>query len=194
MGKKFLGVHRRCAPTGEIYMKGKIMSQLQNEIQTWIGTLGTNQWLIESQVEGLSHEQSMITPPFRANRMNWVVGHIVEHRDWMLRALDETTLMSANDVMTYRRGSEEMQADSDVLELVTLIALLKRSKDTLIATLSQADEDFLQEKPQTGILLESHKDKTRFQRLQGLLWHETYHTGQLELLRQLAGTNDAILK
>jgi hypothetical protein len=24
-------------------------------------------------------------------------------------------------------------------------------------------------------------------------WHETYHTGQLELLRQLAGTDDAIV-
>jgi hypothetical protein len=27
----------------------------------------------------------------------------------------------------------------------------------------------------------------------GLHWHETYHVGQLELLRQLAGTDDAII-
>ena len=26
-----------------------------------------------------------------------------------------------------------------------------------------------------------------------LHWHETYHVGQLELLRQLAGTNDKII-
>jgi hypothetical protein len=31
------------------------------------------------------------------------------------------------------------------------------------------------------------------QALAGLHWHETYHTGQLELLRQLAGKNDAII-
>ena len=31
------------------------------------------------------------------------------------------------------------------------------------------------------------------QHVAGLHWHETYHTGQLELLRQLAGKNDAII-
>ncbi|GAB5494297.1 MAG: hypothetical protein Phog2KO_45120 [Phototrophicaceae bacterium] len=170
------------------------MSHLQQAVPNWVGTLGTNQWLIEKQVEGLSHEQSMIAPPFRANRLNWVIGHIVEHRDWMLRALDENTLMTAKDVMLYRRGSEALQDDSPVMDLVSLMALMKRAKDCLISAISQANEDFLIEKPQTGILLESHKDKTRFERLQGLLWHETYHMGQLELLRQLAGTNDAILK
>lgn len=170
------------------------MSHLQQEVHNWIGTLGTNQWLIEKQTEGLSHEQSMIAPPFRANRLNWVLGHILEHRDWMLRALDESTLMTANDVMHYRRGSDALQDDSPVMDLVSLMALMKRSKDGLITALSQATDDFLVEKPQTGILLDSHKDKNRFERLQGLLWHETYHTGQLELLRQLAGTNDAILK
>jgi hypothetical protein len=32
-----------------------------------------------------------------------------------------------------------------------------------------------------------------FERIEGLHWHETYHTGQLEILRQLAGTNDRIV-
>lgn len=29
--------------------------------------------------------------------------------------------------------------------------------------------------------------------LASLHWHETYHTGQFELLRQLAGKNDAVI-
>lgn len=166
---------------------------LQKEVKNWISTLHTNQWLIEKQAEGLSHEQSMIEPPFRANRMNWVLGHIVEHRDWMLRALDETTLMPAKEAMLYRRGSEPLQDDSDVVQLATLLDYLQRSKNCLVAKIQAAEANYLNKKPQTGILLDSHKSKTRLERLQGLIWHETYHMGQLELLRQLAGTNDAIL-
>ena len=35
--------------------------------------------------------------------------------------------------------------------------------------------------------------RRRPQALASQHWHETYHTGQLELLRQLAGTDDAIV-
>jgi hypothetical protein len=31
------------------------------------------------------------------------------------------------------------------------------------------------------------------QRVLGLYFHETYHVGQLELLRQLAGTGDKVI-
>lgn len=166
----------------------------QVDIHNWISTLSLNHWIIGQQLEGITHAESMITPPFRANRLNWVVGHLVEHRDWMLRAVDETTIMPAKEVEMYRRGSEEMQDTDEVIPLETLIAYLARSKDCLIAKLQQVSLEFLDEKPQIGILMESHKDKTRFERLQGLLWHETYHVGQLEFLRQLAGKNDAILR
>ena len=36
-------------------------------------------------------------------------------------------------------------------------------------------------------------ETTLGERLVFLHWHETYHVGQLELLRQLAGTNDAVI-
>ncbi|MEO1286673.1 MAG: DinB family protein [Chloroflexota bacterium] len=163
-------------------------------INNWTSTLSLNQWIIDMQLKDISHEDSMINPPFRANRLNWVVGHLAEHRDWMLRAVDETTLMPANQVELYRRGSAEMQADDEVVALETLVDYLARSKQCLLDRLGTASSDFLAEIPQTGILMESHKDKTRLERLQGLLWHETYHVGQLEFLRQLAGKNDAVLR
>jgi hypothetical protein len=37
------------------------------------------------------------------------------------------------------------------------------------------------------------REQPRGAALAGLLWHETYHLGQLELLRQLAGTDDALI-
>ncbi|MGB7337317.1 MAG: DinB family protein [Phototrophicaceae bacterium] len=161
--------------------------------QQWIETFALNHWVIEKQLDGISHDDSMIMPPFRANCLNWVTGHIVEHRDWMLRALDQTTLMPAREVDLYRRGSDTMQAEDEVVLFQQLCHYLQQSKSAVISGLQAVSTDFLQEIPTTGILMASHKDKTRFDRLQGLLWHETYHVGQLELLRQLTGKNDAIL-
>ena len=166
---------------------------IQHEVQNWIATLNTNQWLIEKHMEGITQESSLIQAPYNVNRMNWVLGHIAEHRDWMLRALDETTLMPAKQVELYRRGSERLQDDSEAIHIDVLLDYIHRAKDCLTRTLTSAEDDFLQEKPQTGILLESHRDKTRLERLQGLIWHETYHIGQLDLLRQVAGMNDAVL-
>lgn len=163
------------------------------EQQHWLEIFATNQWVIDKQLDGLTHEDSLIMPPFRANCLNWVVGHIVEHRDWMLRALDEPSLMPARLVDIYRRGSQTIQVGDEVADFSTLLDYIARSKTDIIGAMQRVTLEFLAEKPQTGILMPNHKDKTRLERLQGLLWHETYHTGQLELLRQLAGKDDAVL-
>lgn len=35
-----------------------------------------NTAIIKMQIEGLTHEESLLQPPFRANCLNWVLGHI----------------------------------------------------------------------------------------------------------------------
>ncbi len=168
------------------------MEKIHNDVQDWIATLNLNHWIIEQQLNGLDHDDSLLKLPFRANRLNWVVGHIAEHRDWMLRAVDGEPLMTAKQALLYRRGSDPI-TDEDAMPLATLVTHLNTAKGALIAKLEQVDADFLAEKPQEGLLLEGHRDRTRLQRLQGLLWHETYHVGQLELLRQATGANDKII-
>jgi len=170
----------------------KHMSVLQQSVQEWMATFNLNHRIIEMQMDGLSHTDTLLELPFRGNRLNWVIGHLAEHRDWMLRAVECTTLMPAKQVEIYRRGSEPL-TDDQAVDIETLMGYLRQSKDCILSTLETTTDDFLSEKPDTGILMESQRDRTRFQRLQGLLWHETYHVGQLELLRQLTGVNDAIL-
>ena len=169
------------------------MDSLQTQVADWVATLNINQWIIDQQIKGLTHADSLRPLPFRGNRLNWVLGHLAEHRDWMLRAVDAKTLMPAKEAMLYRRGSESLTDDSDVVEMATLVGYLNEAKGVLLTAVQAAADPFLLEKPETGLLLESMRDRTRLQRLQGLLWHETYHVGQLELLRQLTGTDDKVL-
>ena len=169
------------------------MSVLQQQVKEWMATFSLNHRIIQMQLKGLSHDDTLIELPFRGNRMNWVIGHLAEHRDWMLRAVDCTTLMPAKQVMMYRRGSDALTNTDEAVALDVLTGYLDQSKTCILSVLESANEDFLNEKPDTGILMESQRDRSRFQRFQGLLWHETYHVGQLELLRQLTGVDDAVL-
>jgi hypothetical protein len=165
---------------------------MHREVERWIETLHTNQWIIGKQTEGLSHADTLLSLPFRGNCMNWVLGHIVEHRDWMLRAVDLPTHMAAEEALLYRRGSDPITVENAV-GLDRLMAYLSLTKGQITDILDGASADFLKEVPEGRILLESHKGKNRLDRLQGLLWHEAYHVGQLEILRQLTGVNDRIL-
>ena len=63
------------------------MSMIQTQVADWIATLNLNQWIIEQQLKEITHEEALRPLPFQGNHMNWVLGHLVEHRDWMLRAV-----------------------------------------------------------------------------------------------------------
>jgi uncharacterized damage-inducible protein DinB len=68
--------------------------------------------------------------------------------------------------------------------LSQLQALLEESQTRILAGLACATPEFLAAKLD---------EDTRAEHITFSIWHETYHVGQLELLRQLAGKNDKII-
>jgi len=140
------------------------------------------------QTEGLTHADSVLQPPFRGNCLNWVLGHILVGRNRALLALGRQPLMKEEMVSKYATGSEPILRQDQAMPLEELLALLDSSQEQLAQALVGMSLDQLSQLIETdrGVQLLGV-------RLDGLHWHETYHTGQLELLRQLAGTNDAIV-
>lgn len=67
------------------------------------------------------------------------------------------------------------------------LAAIQESQKRIEAGLQQATAEQL-----AKIFNEEHQ-QTVADRIAGLHWHETYHTGQLELLRQMADINDRII-
>ena len=55
---------------------------------------GLNLRVLKMQTAGLSHEDSLLQPPFRGNCLNWVLGHTTANRDKALAAFGETEIMS----------------------------------------------------------------------------------------------------
>jgi len=142
-------------------------------------------WIINKQAEALTHEQMMLQPPFRGNCFNWVLGHIVANRDRALQACQAATILTEAERARYLRGSDPVVDAETAVDSTKLLAALNEFQERIQAALEAADLD--------AIYNEEH-NQTLAGRINGLHWHETYHTGQLELLRQLAGTDDAIIR
>ena len=142
------------------------------------------------QTEGLSHQDSLIQLPFRANCLNWVVGHLVTNRCNIIRLLGEKDPLPGVNLDHYERESDPVLGDGKgVLTLEELLIHLESTQNRLSEMLQAETEETLQR-------LSPYRDRpeqTLAYWLFFLYFHDSYHVGQTELLRQAAGTDDKII-
>ncbi len=159
--------------------------------KTLMKVAARNCGVIRAQAESVTHEQSLLQPPIRGNCMNWVVGHIVQSRDRMLRLVGLPMLWTPEQIARYERDSAPILDGHDALPFEKMLADLAVQQGHLNARLQTITRDELD-----AIGVEAIKGITTWtvaEWLQFLLWHETYHLGNLEILRQLAGKNDKVI-
>lgn len=147
-----------------------------------------NNEAIHMQLKDISNDESLLQLPFRGNCMNWVLGHILEVRQEWLDMLGLPAIMTDAERKSYGYGSEEITCAEQAITLDSLVTRLDESLATLagkLESLTQADLDREVEIWRGKVPLA--------QALHFYQWHEAYHTGQLEQLRQLAGKNDKVI-
>lgn len=148
-----------------------------------------NAAIVAMQAEGLTHEDALIQPPFNVNCFNWVVGHLVVSRLQLFQALDPQGGWEWSRYARYERESDPVTADGPgVLPLEELMAGLAESQQRLEALLARYTPEDLDEEVTAG-----GRSATRTARLQFAFFHDAYHTGQTDLLRQLSGKADKII-
>lgn len=149
-----------------------------------------NVFVVKRQTEGLSDEESLIQLPFRANCMNWTVGHIVSYRNNIARLLGAEPAVEPARVARYERESEPVTGPgTGVLPLGELLAELDRTQEQineLVARLTPQEVE-------RQVTLSGGRSASVGDRLLFFYFHDTYHTGQTELLRQAAGKDDKII-
>jgi hypothetical protein len=142
---------------------------------------GLTYWAIRRNVEGMSHEESLQGPEAGGNCANWVLGHVLQNRDRMLRLLDEAPVWTESESSRYARGSQPIQASESVVPLRRILHLLESSQQALLRGLD--DEALLSKKTDKGTLGDD---------LFTFSFHESYHAGQLGILRRLSNRQGAI--
>ncbi|MGD2027666.1 MAG: DinB family protein [Anaerolineales bacterium] len=146
--------------------------------QKLIDSYETNTSLIHHHINGISDEQSLLQLPFEANCLNWIVGHIVSRRNSALNALGLPELWGEEISACYRTGSDPILDAENARAFSDLVADLDRSQEIFSAALKEADSDLLD-----AIVTNDRGEKTALEHLKGFHWHETYHVGQLDILR-----------
>jgi hypothetical protein len=147
-----------------------------------------NHDIIHKQLDGISHEESLLQLPFRGNCMNWVIGHILGIRGDALEQMGLPGTFNDAEEKLYGYGSDPITCPDNACSLDELVSRLDESLKRVIAGLET-------------LYLEGQMSPTQIWRgpmplitaLGYIQWHESYHTGQLELLRQLAGKNDKVI-
>ena len=156
-----------------------------------IESLQRNYDIVLAHLKGVTYEQSLIQPPFNSNCLNWVVGHIVQNRNLMLKLLSQQTTWTDAQIERYNYGSLPVKDGHDALRLEQMAADLAMANQRLVDALkplTSADFDALGKEVIKGMT-----DWTVGWTLNFLIWHETYHTGQTDILRQASGMNDKVI-
>lgn len=148
-----------------------------------------NTRIIEMQANGLSHADSLIQTEYNINCFNWVVGHVAQYRDELLGFLGHERLLSPEASDRYARESHPIIEDGpNVVQFAELVALARSSQDRLAAVLGSMTEEQYAEQRTTGERSFTVGSSVFFH-----YFHDTYHVGQTELLRQVAGVDDSII-
>jgi hypothetical protein len=146
--------------------------------QAVIEAYETNTWLIHNHVDGISDEESLLQLPFEANCLNWILGHIVSRRNSSLEALGLPGLWDDAITALYHTSSEPIREAAGARRFTDLLADLDRSQQALVGTLAEAADADLDR-----VVENDRGAKPAVEHLEGFHWHETYHIGQLDILR-----------
>ena len=149
--------------------------------------ISLNQRLLDMQVNGISHAESLVQPPFNGNCLNWVLGHILTDRDSMFKELGLPGELTSQQYQRYDRGSDPITSPQDAIHLDDLRAMSTRSAERLKTRNNSMDMTALK------LASSGHHNRAMGAVLAFAIWHESYHVGQLELLRQISGKNDKII-
>jgi uncharacterized damage-inducible protein DinB len=151
-----------------------------------ITVLQRNERILDAQLDGLSEEDLLLQPQPGGNCANWILGHIANSRSSMLRALGEEALWGEDERTIYGRNSEAItSADSPHLAMKQLQEDFKKAGEQVIACLETISDEKLDG--------QYSENSTLAEWINFLVWHESYHIGQFEYLRQLAGIDDKVI-
>ncbi len=155
--------------------------------QTFAKAFARNLWIIEAQTAGLTHQDSLVQVP-GMNCLNWVLGHLADYRDQVLAMLGEAPALGEEGAR-YQRESNPVTGDGPgVVPLERLLAVLKEGQVRISAALSALSDEALGAEEMVNDRRLTLEDRLHF-----AYFHDTYHTGQTELLRAVAGKTDKVI-
>jgi uncharacterized damage-inducible protein DinB len=142
--------------------------------------------MIEVNVEGMTPEQSLAQPSPGGNCANWIVGHLTNVQNNVMRLIGQAPVWESEQLAN--AGWEPITNQGKAIAWETMRDRILGSRDRCIAAISGLSDQQMAEQvphPFGGTT-------TRAEALSLAAFHQAYHAGQLGIARRVAGLEGAV--
>lgn len=146
--------------------------------------------VVRKNVEGVTHEESLIQPSPGGNCLNWIVGHLACIYNKMLPRMGQEPVMEEGALKRYDRGAPPITDPAEALEFRDLLAAFDKATERVDAGLAGLPAEALDQKVANSP--SGNPDDTLRTLLATVFFHQAYHAGQTGILRRIAGKEGAI--
>jgi uncharacterized damage-inducible protein DinB len=145
---------------------------------------------LHRNVDGMTHDESLLSPRAGGNCLNWVLGHLDCTNEATLGVLSQPAVLGEAAFARYKRGSAELHEAGEAMPLEDLL----NAWDEQWAQIDKGLAGMTAEKMEAPAPWTPRKkaDETVGSLLTALLFHQAYHVGQTAILRRIAGHEGAI--
>lgn len=159
-------------------------------IQEYLRLLERNTEIIKMQTAGLSMEDMLLQPTDGGNCMLWVLGHLTDNLRGILRVVDEPSPALDLDLSPFLRGSPPVAGfDPSLPTPEQILGAYDSLHQLIVHRFQRLDEMYFAEE----LELFPGSIATRGWWAYFFSFHHSYHIGQLELLRNLAGHHEKLI-
>jgi len=137
--------------------------------------------LVKNQLDGINDTEALIQPSWGGNCINWIAGHLVVARCNLLIMLGSPSVWDMNTCRKYIPGSPPIRDCKGAEKMVKIASALEATQENLIIDLGIVSKESLQ------VILE---DKPLIEHLHLYNNHESFHAGQLDVLKQMLRGGD----
>ncbi|MEX2534171.1 MAG: DinB family protein [Trueperaceae bacterium] len=144
---------------------------------------------VRANLDGISHQDSLIQPEPAGSCLNWVLGHLTHTYEIALPLVKQESVLVEGALKRYERGSPPVEEGTDAWHFQDLLNAWEEAAkrfDSGLQTLSRADLD------ESGDYFGSGSETTLARCLNFIHFHQAYHSGQLGVLRRMTGKRGAI--
>jgi uncharacterized damage-inducible protein DinB len=144
--------------------------------------------VIARNIDGLTHADSLAPAAGGGNTANWILGHVVNVHNQLMQVIGAPPVWESAQ-LERARFDHPIRDAAEAIDWDTLVERFNASRDACLGALAALSDESLAEKMPGPF----GDPSTRAGLLSVLVIHQSYHAGQLGMVRRAAGKKTAIL-
>jgi uncharacterized damage-inducible protein DinB len=132
-----------------------------------------NHQVIHANLKGITQEESIQPSGEGGTSINWILGHLILNRDSIFEILGVDKMFPKELIPVYSRGTQNVTIEN-AEKVETLLQLLDKTQEVLKSEIEMKLDD-------------EKKANIAF-----FAFHESYHAGQLGIMRRVVGKQGSI--